>query len=179
MNHTEYECTILNIDLESFKSKLEILGAENKGELLQRRYVYDYNPVENNKWIRLRTNGKKTTLTLKEITDKTKIGGTEELEIEVSDFDGTNQILEKLGYVHRNYQENKRHSYILNGVSIEIDSWPLIPTYVEVEGSSESEVLKTLEILGFNESDITTLDVESIYREIYGIDILSIKELKF
>lgn len=179
MNHTEYECTILNIDLESFKSKLESLGAENKGELLQRRYVYDYNPVEKNKWIRLRTNGKKTTLALKEITDKTKIGGTEELEIEVSDFDGTNQILEKLGYVHRNYQENKRHSYILNGVSIEIDSWPLIPTYVEVEGSSESEVLKTLEILGFNESDITTLDVESIYREIYGIDILSIKELKF
>ena len=179
MDHTEYECTILNIDLEEFKSKLESLGAENKGELLQRRYVYDYNPVDKKKWIRLRTNGKKTTLTLKEITDKTKIGGTQELEIEVSDFDSTNAILEKLGYVHRNYQENKRHSYILNGVSIEIDSWPLIPTYVEVEGSSESEVLKTLEILGFNESDITTLDVESIYREIYGIDILSIKELKF
>ena len=62
MNHTEYACTILNIDLESFKSKLESLGAENKGELLQRRYVYDYNPVEKNKWIRLRTNGKKTSL---------------------------------------------------------------------------------------------------------------------
>jgi adenylate cyclase class 2 len=90
MEHTEYECTILDINKQDIISKLESLGAENKGEKLQRRYVYDYNPVDKNKWIRLRTNGKKTTLTLKEIKDKNAIGGTQELEIEVSDFDATN-----------------------------------------------------------------------------------------
>ena len=179
MGHTEYECTILDINKEEIISKLISLGAEDKGEKLQRRYVYDYNPVDKNKWIRLRTNGKKTTLTLKEIKDKKAIGGTQELEIEVSDFDDPNEILNRLGDKYRNYQENKRHSFILDGVSIEIDSWPLIPTYVEVEGSSESEVIETLKKLNVDESKVTTLDVESIYREIYGIDILKIEELKF
>lgn len=87
--------------------------------------------------------------------------------------------MERLGYKARSYQENKRHSFELNGVSIEIDTWPLIPTYVEIEGSSESEVLATLELLGLSKDDMTTLDVESIYREVYGIDILSMSELKF
>lgn len=178
MNHTEYEVRILDINKDAFISKLISLDAKNKGEYLQRRYVYDFNPVNKNSWIRLRTNGKKTTLTIKEIQKKT-IDGTKELETEVSDFDTTNAILEKLGYIPRNYQENKRNSWELNGVSIEIDSWPLINTYVEIEGKSESEVLDTLKLLGIDISDTTTLDVESIFREIYGIEILKIKELKF
>ncbi|MFW3146782.1 MAG: hypothetical protein ACMUIE_08230 [Thermoplasmatota archaeon] len=36
------------------------------------------------------------------------IDGTKELEVEVDDFDKTNLILEKLGYIHKGYQENKR-----------------------------------------------------------------------
>lgn len=179
MEHIEYECTILNIDLDEFVSKLESLGAKKKGEYHQRRLVYDFNPIDKTRWIRLRTNGEKTTLTIKEIKDKQAIGGTKELEMVVGNFDTCNEILNTLGYSARNYQENKRISYDLNGVSIEIDSWPLIKPYVEVEGTSESEVLNTLAILGIDSQEITTLDVESIYREIYGIDLLRIKELKF
>lgn len=179
MSHTEYECRILNIDVEKFVKKMISLNAKNKGEKLQKRFVYDFIPADKSRWIRLRTNGDKTTLTIKELKDKNSIAGTKELEIVVDDFENTNLILEKLGYHHRNYQENKRWSFELNGVSIEIDSWPLIPTYVEVEGSSEDEVLDTLKLLDIDDSLITTLDVESVYREIYGINILEIKELKF
>lgn len=175
----EFECTILDIDSQDFISKLNNLGAKNKGGYFQRRYVYDFNPVNKNKWIRLRTNGIKTTICIKEIVNRNKIGGTKELEVEVSDFDKANEMLETLGYHHRNYQENMRRSFELNGVSITIDSWPLIPDYVEIEGSSENEVLDTLKKLGIKESEITTLDVESIYKDIYGIDLLAIKELKF
>lgn len=178
MEHTEYECAVLEIDVDNVISRLIDLGVEDKGEVLQRRYVYDFKPVEKHKWIRLRTNGKKTTLTLKEITDKSIIGGAKELEIEVSDFDATNEILNRLGYKARSYQENKRHSFVLNGVSIDIDSWPMIPTYVEVEGSSESEVLETLKLLNID-GQVTNLDVQSIYGEIYGIDITKVEELKF
>ena len=66
----ERELTILDIDLDDFIKKLESLGAIKQGEFLQRRYVFDVKPVNPNKWIRLRTNGKKTTLTIKEIKDK-------------------------------------------------------------------------------------------------------------
>lgn len=179
MARTEYECRILNIDLEKFLSKLESLDAEDKGEKLQRRLVYDFYPVNLDSWIRLRTNGDVTTLAIKSLKRTDEFGNTDEEEVVVGDFDTTDRILERLGYHHRNYQENLRHSFKLGNVSIEIDSWPHIPTYVEVEGSSESEVLNALQILGVDFNQVTTKDVESIYREIYGIDLLSIKELRF
>ena len=78
----------------------------------------------------------------------------------------------------RGYQENKRTQYILNGVEIDIDSWPMIPTYVEIEGKNEEEVMNTLEILELPKDKVTTLDVDSVYKK-YGIDLKVIKVLKF
>ena len=175
----EREVTILNIDEKGFVSKLLNNGAVKKDEFLQRRYTYDFNPILPNKWIRLRTNGKKTTLTIKEIKDKTAIDGTMELETVVGDFDVMNDILKELGYSYRNYQENYRIIYSLDNVEISIDSWPLIPTYAEIEGKTNEDVVMALEKLGYTLDDATTLDVTSIYNEIYGIDLLKIKELKF
>ena len=57
---TEYEIRVLETDKEKLIDKLEELGAKKVGEFNQKRYVYDLNPVQENKWIRLRTNGKET-----------------------------------------------------------------------------------------------------------------------
>jgi len=67
----------------------------------------------------------------------------------------------------------------LNGVEIDIDSWPMIPTYMEIEGNSEEEVLNVQELLGIKKDKVTALNCDDIYRRIYGIDISTIKELKF
>ncbi|MEF2835569.1 MAG: hypothetical protein ACLUG5_03605 [Clostridia bacterium] len=83
-----------------------------------------------------------------------------------------------MGIKSRGYQENKRTQYILNGVEIDIDSWPMIPTYVEIEGKNEEEVMNTLEILELPKDKVTTLDVDSVYKK-YGIDLKVIKVLKF
>ncbi len=173
----EYEVTLLEID-DSFEKKLKKLGAKLVSDSLQKRYVYDVIPVNPNKWIRLRTNGNKITLTVKEVKDKNEIGGTEEVEIVVDSFENTNSLLESLGYVSRNYQENYRKMYVLNNVEISIDSWPMIPTYAEIEGKCEKDVLSVVELLGYTKKDYTTLDVVSIYK-LYNIDIMKIKELKF
>lgn len=175
----ERELTVLNIELDDFIQTLEELGAEKQGEFLQRRYVYDVKPLNPNKWIRLRTNGTKTTLTIKEIKDKNAIEGTNELEVVVGDFDKTNEILNELGYEARNYQENYRRVYLLCNVEISIDSWPLIPTYAEIEGKTNEDVERVLKLVNTKNYQTTTFDVESIYREIYGIDIMKVKELKF
>ena len=83
-----------------------------------------------------------------------------------------------MGIKSRGYQENKRTQYILNRVEIDIDSWPMIPTYVEIEGKNEEEVMNTLEILELPKDKVTTLDVDSVYKK-YGIDLKDIKVLKF
>ncbi len=175
----EREVTILNIKEEDFIKKLLDNGAVFKDEFLQRRYTYDFTPALKNKWIRLRTNGKKTTLTIKEIKDKKAIDGTEELEVLVGDFDIMNKILKELGYVYRNYQENYRKIYMIDEVEVSIDSWPMIPTYAEIEGKSNEAVISVLNKLGYSLDEATTLDVTSIYNEVYGIDLLNIRELKF
>jgi adenylate cyclase class 2 len=175
---TEYEIRILEVDKEEVTKKLEKLGAILKGKFEQKRYVYDLRPVEKGKWIRLRTNGKTTTLTYKDIVSNT-IDGTKEVEFEVEDFDKANEFLEKIGFENRSYQENERIQYILNNVEIDIDLWPMIPTYMEIEGKSEEEIINIKKILNVDETKVTTLNCDDIYRQIYKIDISKIKELKF
>lgn len=174
--HIEYEIRVLEVVYQELIKKLEEVGAEFQWDLLQRRYVYDFHPKVDNKWIRLRTNGKETTLTIKKVVSKS-VDGTEETEIQVDDFEKCNLILNELGYMPKGYQENRRRRYILNGVEIDIDFWPLIPTYIEIEGSSEEEVYKVLEILGYDKSQTTALDVDSIYKK-YGYQLEEIYELK-
>ena len=133
----EIEERVLDIDVEKIIAKLETLGATKVGEWHQKRYVYDFNPVRENEWIRLRTNGEKVTLTYKNIED-VSLTGTKELEVEVEDFEKTNELLNILGYMPKAFQENKRIRYLLEGTEVDIDFWPLIPAYLEIEGSRKS-----------------------------------------
>lgn len=177
----EYEVRFLNIDSDELINKLQEKNAKFIGEWLQKRYVYDFIPKVDNKWIRLRTNGKESTLTIKEIIDS-KIDGTKELEIVVSDFETTNKILEELGYQSRSIQENKRIRYILDDVEIDIDTWPGINTFVEFEGKDEESIRKISEKLDLNFEDSTTKDVQSIYLSLgytlKDLNNLSFKEVK-
>lgn len=174
--HTEYEVRILEIDVPKIRKKLEKIGASLDWDLLQRRYVYDFIPKVDGKWIRLRTNGEKTTLTIKNLVSS-EIDGTQELEIEVDSFERANLILNELGYEAKGYQENRRVQYMLDGVEIDIDYWPNIPTYLEIEGPSEAAVYKIVELLGYKKEDCTTKDVSSIYKD-YGYDLNKIKKLE-
>lgn len=176
--HTEIEERILEIDTDKVIKKLESLGATKKGEWFQKRYTYDFTPKRESEWLRLRTNGVETTLTYKNVETR-EIDGTKELEILVDDFEETNKFLEILGYKYKNYQENKRIRYYLNDVEIDIDTWPMIPTYMELEGPSVEKVKEVEDLLEVDKSKITTLFADEIYDKYYGIDVLSIKELKF
>ena len=174
----EYEARILEIDKDKLIKRLNKLNAKFVGEFNQKRYVYNIIPKTDGKWLRLRTNGKKTTLTYKSV-EKNSIDGTKELEIEVDNFENTNSLLELAGIKNKGYQENNRVQYVLDDVEIDIDTWPMIPTYVEIEGKSEESVLNIIKKLGINDKKITTLDVQSLYKEIYNIDITKIDILKF
>jgi len=174
----EYEARVLEIDKEKLEEKLQALGAKKVGDFDYKRRVYNFKPKSDNKWIRLRTDGNKTTLTIKELKSQ-EIDGTEENEIQVSDFEETNIILNKLGYKAHTYQENKRTRYILDGTEIDIDTWPYIPTYVEIEGKSVEEVKNTIKKLELDEKIVTSIDVQEVFKKFYKIDISQKEEVKF
>lgn len=175
---TEYEVRVLNIDVDKVMHTLESIGAKKKGEYFQKRNIYNFNPRIEGKWIRLRTNGEQTTLTIKNRYDDTKIGGTLELEEVVEDFDKTDKILNELGYTRELYQENKRITYYLDDVEFDIDSWPMIPTYIEIEGKNEEIVNKYVDILNLRNNEITCKNIKDVYSK-YNIDLDNYKELKF
>ena len=104
---------------------------------------------------------------------------TLENEIVVSDFEETDIMLNKLGYFSHTYQESKRTRYLLGEVEIDIDTWPYIPTYVEIEGKSTDEVKDTLKKLELEGNIITSLDVQGVFKEYYKIDIEKVPEMKF
>lgn len=175
---TEYEIRILEINKEKIINKIEDLGAIKIGEYNQQRYIYDLKPAQDNKWIRLRTDGNTTTLAYKDIESNT-IDGTKEVEFEVSNIEYAKEFMDKIGFKYRNFQENKRIKYMLDDVEIDIDTWPMIPTYMEIEGKSEDKVNEMIDRLGIDKTKITTLNCDDIYRNFYNIEIRDIKELKF
>lgn len=144
---------------------------------------YDTNP---NKWVRLRESGGKMTIALKQIFNRKTVDGVrehsinnvKEIEIEIDNLEKGKQLLEELGYFHKNYQEKRRVSYSLpNGVKVDIDFWAYIPPYLEIEAESEEKVYDTLLKLGFDKADAKILNADDVYT-FYGLDMYSYKELK-
>ncbi|MGN1012517.1 MAG: class IV adenylate cyclase [Clostridia bacterium] len=174
----EYEVRVLEINSDELINRLERIGAKFIGKYDQKRYVYNTIPKKEGKWLRLRTNGEETTLTYKSV-EKNSIDGTKELEIKVEDFEKTNELLELVGIKSKGYQENRRIRYLLDDVEVDIDTWPLIPTYVEIEGKDEDSVNNVIKKLELQNNKVTALDVQSVYEKIYNIDISKISTLKF
>jgi len=159
------------------------LGAKEESEALQKRLVFDIKCLDSiipgtGEWIRLRQSGNKTTLTYKNRKGN-GISDTQEIEIVVDDFDKTKDILSNLSCFTGNYyQENKRIKFTLKDIEFTLDTWPMIPTFLEIEAKNEKKVKEGLKILGLDGQDAGHIGLIQIYRK-YGEDIHSYKELKF
>lgn len=173
----EYEAKILHINTAQFVQQVESLGAKKTGSYQFRRYVFDTIPAQANKWVRLRTDGSRTTITCKEIVSDT-VDGTIEKEIVVDDFDQALDVLAALGLKPRGYQENRREEYMLDGVQITVDSWSFLDDYAEIEGGSSDQVTAMVTKLGYSPNDAVYKNTDELYKEI-GIDPKTIADLRF
>jgi adenylate cyclase class 2 len=173
----EHEAKILDIDPIAIEKLILDKGAEKLGEKSMRRYVYGIVPGDQSKWIRLRDDGTTTTLTVKQIASDA-IDGTHEVEVGVDDFDTTNALLGALGFHPKSYQESKRTSFVLDSAQVEIDTWPLIPPYVEIEAGSKEEVIRIAALLGYADDQLTGENTIKVYAR-YGIDLTTIADLRF
>lgn len=101
-----------------------------------------------------------------------------ENEIEVKSIEEANSLLEALGFSYKSYQEKRRISYQLEQFEIDIDTWPGIPTYFEVEGNSKEELELLLNKLGYTFSDTVSCTADEVYRK-YGKSMFDTRTLKF
>lgn len=136
--------------------------------------------INPNKWLRLRQSNDKIELTLKHVYEKNneKIQKVKEFEVNTSNLEETNLILENMGIVRRNYQEKIRHSYTYKNAEIELDEWPMLKPYMEIECDDEKVIQEIIDLLDLNDKEIVSLNTEQLYKKI-NINVLEIDELKF
>jgi len=169
---TEIEAKWLNIDVATLRRKLESVGATLvQPERLMTRLIYDYADMRLEKtggWVRVRNEGDKITLSYKQLSDRTVLG-TKEVSVIVDDFDATCSLLEAIGMRSNSFQETKRESWKLGGVEVELDTWPWIPSFIEIEAPSEKELQSTAEKLGLAYSEALHGSVETAYQAVYDV----------
>lgn len=167
---TEIEAKFSNIDPTALRNTLKNCGAKLQyPEILMRRKNFDY-PDKRLKsvggWIRVRDEGDKVTLAYKQLNDRT-LHGTKEVEVVVNDFDKTCDFLTSVGFDLKTYQETRREKWKLNEVEITIDTWPWIPTFVELEAPSENLLKESVKLLGLDWGQAMHGSVEPIYQQHY------------
>lgn len=178
MASIEYEAKALDIDpVKIAQLIIDAGGVQRSNTRLMRRYVYDTIPAVAGRWVRLRDTGMGTTLCVKQISTDA-VDGTQETEVTVDSFEEAAALLELVGLTPRSYQENRRTSYTLGTVRLEVDEWPRIPPYLEIEADDEAQVWDTATALGIDRGRLTSINTTKVYG-LYGIDLESIPDLRF
>lgn len=179
MKH-EYEAKFLDIDVAALQAKLTGLGATQTFPRTRlTRKIFENDALEAGQWIRLRDEGTRSTLTLKHVTDATRIDGTTEIETEVADLDAMADILRGLGLREVRYQENYREEWHLGEVAFDFDTWPDLPTFIEIEGPDEASVRQAAALLGLDYTAARFGSVDEIYMSEASRDILAEPTLLF
>lgn len=169
----EIEAQFLDIDKDEIREQLGKAGAKLvKPEVLMKRVVFDIGP---NQYVRVRDEGGgKIVMTYKNVENDKSIMGTKEVNVDIDDYERGVELLRACGLVEKAEQESTRETWIYdnNGEEVEIciDTWPWIPTFVEVEGPSEKAVWETAKKLGLKKEKAKFGSVDTTYQHYYGID---------
>lgn len=171
----EIETKVLEVDVEAVKAKLNKLGAK---EIQNTRLIVDwYCPkgiamTEHPWYMRIRTtsDGKSEVSwkSLPKIVGNTR--HSDEVNINVSDAMLAGKIFEHIGLENYAHQEKDRISFTLNDWNFDLDQYPGMPAYLEIEGKSHEHVQEALHLLNL-ENHTSIGDGERVLIEKkYGLD---------
>ncbi len=163
----EIEAKILEINSSLIIKKLLALGAKMSfdGQIAATGFDFaDQSLSKNETLIRLRIKGDQVELTYKKLLSTEKAKVSEELEVTVSNFDTMKKILLGLG-LRPKYQASTKHrtSYLLDGVHFEFDTYPDLPTFLEIEAPDEQTLQQYAAKLGFSPADLKSWGTQAVF----------------
>ncbi len=171
--NNEIEAQFLDINKDEIRNKLAEVGAKLvKPEVLMRRVVFDTGP---HSYARVRDEGGgKIVMTYKNISDDKSIMGTKEVNVVIDDYEKGIEFVRGCGLEEKAEQESLRETWVYDDndgkVEICIDTWPWIPSFVELEGPSEDSVWRLAELLGLSHEKAKFGAVDTTYQHYYGVD---------
>ncbi len=161
----EIELKILDINVRQMTRRLKKLGAKQTQRALFKAESFDFpdrSLQHRDSYLRIRQEGKGTVLTFKGRRTKSKyFQQRTELECTVSDYQTMKKILLKLGMRLDMHHEKKRTSFVLGGVHFDMDEYPTIPPFVEIEGS-QGAIKGVLARLGYTLKQTTKMTADQV-----------------
>ena len=181
MEQLEIEVKFYLPDIERMQRRVLALGAESKGRVFENNVRYE---DENNTLIRKKSllrlrRDAKTILTFKSSPPaaSTEFKVFNELEVEVSDFETMNRILQNLGLYPEQLYEKWRETLILDQTGFYLDTMPY-GTFLEIEGSKE-DIRTYAARLGLNWKKRILLNYLEIFQIMRQTLDLNFKDLTF
>jgi adenylate cyclase, class 2 len=161
----EIEVKILEIDVGKTEKKLKEMGAEKvfSGELVNSYFDFPDNRLEKEeKILRLRKKGDRVILTYKKMINREKAKVMDEHELEVQDFELLKAIFKELSLSPVYEFKKHRTTYEFNKTHFEIDKYPGIPAFLEIEAPDLETINEMVSKLGFSPDEANSYSIKEV-----------------
>ncbi len=171
----ETETTVLNIDARAITEKLTALGAVKTQDTMLSVDWYRIRGTKEGKdpwFLRIRSDARG----MHEVTWKARsdiLGTTrrhKEINFLIAEPAKLANLFEELGLEKYAHQDKKRTSFRFKDWSFDIDTYPKMPPYLEIEGTSEKHVREAIVLLGLQGHRTWAEGERILAQKIYGLD---------
>ena len=167
----ETEVKILEINRKQIEEKLVSLGAKKVLDSDIRTLFFDFKDgtiVKAKNLLRLRQEENRAELTFKKVTFNQTTKQAEEYNVEVSDVETMQKILENLGIQETENMLKHRISYKIDNARFDIDrylgKYSFIPEFMEIEAENADEIHKIAGQLGFKNEECLPWSTNDLIR---------------
>jgi adenylate cyclase class 2 len=165
---SEIELKFFPVVKDEMRAKLKAAGFTlARPEFLMKRVVFHI-PDCSDTWGRVRQESDRVTMSIKQNTGY-GLTDTKEVELAVDSFDNAIVFMEAAGFHRASYQETLREVWRNGDVEADMDQWPGLDPWIELESDSEDTIHETCKALGFDEKDAMYGSSDFVYEKVYGI----------
>jgi adenylate cyclase class 2 len=151
----EIEVKVIDIDKKEIEKRLRKLKAKKTFDGLSCSICYKIPKKTKNKThLRLRKEGKSYFITFKSPISDKKVKIKRELEVNVDDFEVMNKIFNEIGVKTDFLFKKYRISYELGKAKIELDKYPGIPWFLEIEAPNINSIYNAAKKLGIGKNEL-------------------------
>jgi adenylate cyclase class 2 len=171
----EIETKILGVDTAKLEARLEALGAK---QIQKIRLVVDWFRTKNSQegqdpwFLRIRSySDGKVEVTWKGKSDVLGVSRKhKEINFTVSDASAAKDLFEQIGMEQYAHQEKDRISWNLKDWQLDLDQYPGMPAYLEIEGPSEESIKEAIEVLDLKAFKTSSEGERLLIQNEYNLD---------
>jgi adenylate cyclase class 2 len=171
----EIETKVLDIDDEKIVEKLISLGAKQTRKTTLTVDWYRPKGIQEGQdpwFLRIRSNSEgKNEVTWKAKSDIIGVARKhKEINFNIDSPEQLSDLFEEIGLEKYAHQEKVRTSFTFKDWMFDIDQYPGMPAFLEIEGHSEEGVQEAIKLLGLEKNRTWAKGERILIQEIYGLD---------